>query len=128
MGTSLAQPSRSTPPPPTRKRNYLATGEAPGATNVGNTSLAYAPSNIPATNPIGYSGTSNPQGAAVNQRAYVTGEGDALQNQYANQYNQQQGAPPVNTVAGTANYLNAVEDPLAQGQGGYNASESSQIE
>jgi hypothetical protein len=78
--------------------------------------------------PYGYDNTTDARKVAQNQRALVTQNGDQLQRQYLDQYNQQQGGAPVNTVADTANYLNDIEDPLAHGQGGYNASESSQIQ
>lgn len=81
-----------------------------------------------ATTPYGYNNTGDPRKAAANQRALITQGGDTLQNQYQQQYSDQQGGAPVNTVAGTANYLNNIEDPLAQGQGGYNSEETGQIE
>ena len=78
--------------------------------------------------PYGFDNSTDPRKASRNQRALITQGGDALQQQYANQYQAQQGGAPVNTVAGTANYLNSIEDPLAHGMGGYNASETGQIQ
>ena len=76
----------------------------------------------------GYNNTGDPRKATANQRFLNQETGDQLLSQYGQQYNAQQGGAPVNTVQGTANYLNTIEDPLAQGNGGYNASESGQIE
>jgi hypothetical protein len=70
-----------------------------------------------ATAPVVYNPGSSPTQILQNQR-----------NIYNQQYQQQTGGAPVNTVASSANYLNQIENPLAQGQGGYNASEVSQIE
>ena len=78
--------------------------------------------------PFQYNNTNNQRAAAQNQRALNQEQGDQLQSQYGSQYNAQQGGAPVNTVASSANYLNQIEDPLAQGNGGYNATESSQID
>lgn len=83
-----------------------------------------APTNVggPAQ-PIGYNNTTNPVKAAQNQRAYVTEEGDELQNQtenLGNQYLQQQ--------SGTQQYLQPIESTLATGGGGYTPAEQQQIE
>lgn len=83
-----------------------------------------APTNVggPAQ-PIGYNNTTNPVQAAQNQRAYVTEEGDELQNQtenLGNQYLAQQ--------SGTQQYLQPIESTLATGGGGYTPAEQQQIE
>lgn len=74
-------------------------------------------------NPItAYSG-SDPRKIAANQRQQVAQQGDYLQGQAGQQY--QQG---MQQAGATGDYLSGVENPLAQGQGGYNASELSQIQ
>lgn len=87
--------------------------------------LPYAPYSNPTYTgqTVGYSGTSDPKKAAVNQRAVVQSEGDQFINQdqqLANQYGSQQ--------AGTQAYLNPIENTLATGGGGYQPGEASQIE
>ena len=74
------------------------------------------------TNPQNFQNTSNPKTAAQNARQMAAQTGTGLMNQDLGLYNQNQA-----NVTGSANYLNNIEDPLAQGQGGYNASELSQI-
>ena len=72
---------------------------------------------------VGYSSTNDPRALAANERAVIQSQGDQYQGidqQLANQYATQ--------ASGTQGYLNQIENPLAQGQGGYNSSESSQIE
>lgn len=67
--------------------------------------------------------TSDPRKIAGNVQQLVTQQGQQLygqNNQQADQNQQYQGQ--------TQAYLNNIEDPLAQGQGGYNASEVSNIE
>lgn len=74
------------------------------------------------TNPQNFQNTSNPKTAAQNARQMAAQTGAGLMNQDLGLYNENQA-----NVTGSANYLNNIEDPLAQGQGGYNASELSQI-
>ncbi len=81
-----------------------------------------------ATAPVSFNNTTDPRKAAANNRQYLTAQGDALQQQYGDQYRAQQGGAPVNTVAGTAGYLNNLESPLAAGQGGYSPDEANQIQ
>jgi hypothetical protein len=97
-----------------------------------------------ATTPIGYKASTDPKQVAANNRLLLANqaqnlygqgqdltdatkqdqaEAQGLVNQSGQIYGTEQGAR-----GSTADYLNNVEDPLAQGNGGYNANETSQIE
>lgn len=71
----------------------------------------------------GYNNTQDPRKLAQNQRQTVTNQGDALQQENLDQFNQGQAQ-----AQGTQGYLADVEDPLAQGHGGYTPGEASQIQ
>lgn len=72
--------------------------------------------------------SSDPRSLAAQQRAQIGNTGAVLNDQYAQYGQQNSGGAPTNTVSGTSDYLNSIESPLAQGQGGYTADEASQIE
>lgn len=76
-----------------------------------------------ATPAFSYNNTTDPRKIAQNQRGLIRQQGDQLiqqNNETQNAENQRRSQ--------TADYLNNIEDPLAQGQGGYNPSELSQIQ
>ena len=79
-------------------------------------------------NPIGYPtnmdfNTSNPRTIAAQNLTGIVNTGNQLYNQQAQRYNQGTGQ-----AQATQDYLGGIMNPLAQGQGGYNAQETSQIE
>ena len=84
-----------------------------------------------ATTPIQYNtynpgmnySSSDPRQIAKNNLQSIASQGQQLYNQNNQMLNQGQ-----QQLQGTQGYLNTVEDPLAQGQGGYNQQEVSQIE
>ena len=84
-----------------------------------------------ATSPIQYNtynpgmnySSSDPRQIAKNNLQSIASQGQQLYNQNNQMLNQGQ-----QQLQGTQGYLNTVEDPLAQGQGGYNQQEVSQIE
>lgn len=78
-------------------------------------------------NPIyyssGYDNTQDPRKIAANNRLLVAQKGDILEQQAQDQYLSGMGKADE-----TGGYLSGIESPLAQGQGGYNANELSQIQ
>jgi hypothetical protein len=76
----------------------------------------------------GYTSSTNPRNIATAQGQNVVNQGNQLMSQEANYLNNYVGAGTPNNVTNTAYYLNSIESPLAQGQGGYNAQETSQIQ
>lgn len=84
----------------------------------------YQPYQAPTTDPrFGYSNESDPRKLAANQRSVVQSTGDNLQNadeQLANQYGDQ--------ASGVEQYLDPIQSNLAAGNGGYNPSETNQVE
>jgi hypothetical protein len=73
--------------------------------------------------PGSYNSSNNARTVGNNQRSNIYYQGQNLQDEEADQGNQYG-----NQRSQTADYLNNIEDPIAQGNGGYNASETSQIE
>jgi hypothetical protein len=73
--------------------------------------------------PGSYNTSTNPNTFAGNQRSNIYYQGQQLQNQDADQSNQFAGQRQQ-----SADYLNNIENPIAQGNGGYNAAETSQIQ
>lgn len=72
---------------------------------------------------VGYTATTNPVGAAANNKSVVESQGNQYQlsdEELAQQQQQQQ--------AGTQGYLNPIEQTNASGGGGYTPGEASQIE
>lgn len=82
-----------------------------------------ATSPAPISYSSGYSNYSDPRKLAANQRQLVTQKGDILEQQAQDQYLQ-----GTQQAGQTGDYLNGIESPLAQGQGGYNPAELSQIQ
>lgn len=79
-------------------------------------------------NPIGYPtnmdfNSSNPRTIAAQNLTGIVNTGNQLYNQQAQRYNQGAGQ-----AQQTQDYLGGIMNPLAQGQGGYDAAETSQIE
>ena len=78
--------------------------------------------------PLGATGsttfnTGNARQLTQQELNYLNQQGANLQTQDAGLYNENMGA-----AGGTQDYLGNLENPLAQGQGGYNPSEVSQIQ
>lgn len=85
--------------------------------------MATTPISYNSYNPTSQYNYTNPRNAAISGQQSIASQGQQLYDQ--NNQSQDQN----NTAAqGTQSYLGSIEDPLAQGQGGYNASEQSQIE
>ncbi len=82
-----------------------------------------ATSSVPLYYSSGFNNTTDPRKIAQNNRQLIAQKGDILEQQNQDQYNQ--GTAESNATGG---YLSGIEDPLAQGQGGYNAGELSQIQ
>ena len=74
------------------------------------------------SNPIGFNNSTNARTATANQRQLNQGQGDVLMGQDQDLANQYRAASE-----GTQGYLNDVYDPMAQGNGGYNATEAANI-
>ncbi len=75
-----------------------------------------------ASNPVAFKAGTDPKQAAANERQRIAQQGDYLQAQagdLSNQYAEQ--------ASGVENYLNPIENTLAQGGGGYNPTESAAI-
>jgi hypothetical protein len=73
--------------------------------------------------PVGLQNTTDPRKIAQNQRQLIYQQGQQLNQQDLDAANAAQG-----TTGKTTDYLNQIEDPLAKGQGGYDSSETSQIQ
>jgi hypothetical protein len=81
----------------------------------------------PATYP-GYTRSTNPRQIATSQGQNVSSQGNQLMQQEANYLNEYTGAGTPNNVTSTADYLNTLENPLAEGKGGYTPQEQAQIQ
>jgi hypothetical protein len=76
-----------------------------------------------AVTPINYRASTDPKKVAENNRLLIAQQGQGLMTDAQQRYLQEQ-----QQRGQTADYLNQIEDPLAKGQGGYNAEEKSAIQ